>query len=274
MSKAIVVNGASFATNKVETITLNGGGDVPCTALELSQNTISFTALNATQTLTVTKTPANTTDELSWESSDTSVATVADGVVTCKGLGTATITATCGEQTATCTVTLASIVLSDGDFANLLHRGNSGTDLSADKDYAGSYGTESGKYLKQVMYLSPVETTYKALSGSTEGYSDKYPIMIPPNAATFEIEAPSSLTLAKLLLTYLDSTTQPTYNTSYKGSRAVTDIIEESSITGNKKEFTIPTNVSGLDSFYFTTQYSDQIDSVPSGVTVTFKPAS
>lgn len=78
---------------------------VPCTNVALSNSTLSFTD-NSAQTITATLTPSDTTDTLSWTSSDTSVVTVLNGVVTPVGNGSATITATCGTQTATCNVTV------------------------------------------------------------------------------------------------------------------------------------------------------------------------
>lgn len=49
------------------------------------------------------------TEEMTWSSSDASVATVQDGTVTAVGTGVATITATCGDLTATCEVTVISL---------------------------------------------------------------------------------------------------------------------------------------------------------------------
>lgn len=79
----------------------------PCTKITLGKTSISFTALNKTSTLTYTVAPNNTTDTVTWKSSNTSVATVSSsGVVTSKAAGTATITATCGSTFATCAVTV------------------------------------------------------------------------------------------------------------------------------------------------------------------------
>ena len=60
-----------------------------------------------TVTLTATVTPDNATDKtVTWTSNKTDVATVENGVVTAVGEGTATITATAGGKSATCTVTV------------------------------------------------------------------------------------------------------------------------------------------------------------------------
>ena len=78
----------------------------------LSKITLNETSLTmnvgTSETLTVTYNPNNTTDSktVTWESSNTSVATVLNGKVTAVAPGTATITATCGSKTATCTITI------------------------------------------------------------------------------------------------------------------------------------------------------------------------
>ncbi len=61
-----------------------------------------------TKTLRASASPNNTTDDktVTWTSSDTSVATVADGVVKAKAVGTAKITAKIGKKKAVCTVTV------------------------------------------------------------------------------------------------------------------------------------------------------------------------
>lgn len=82
-------------TISVESITLNK------TQLSLVKG--------ATETLTATVLPTTATDKtVIWESSDTAVATVKDGIVTAVAAGNATITAKAGEKTATCVVTVTN----------------------------------------------------------------------------------------------------------------------------------------------------------------------
>ena len=83
--------------------------DKPLTGIALSETSMTMQP-EETQQLTVTYTPADTNSDktVTWSTSDEAVATVdAEGNVTAVADGTATITATCGEFTATCEVTVS-----------------------------------------------------------------------------------------------------------------------------------------------------------------------
>ena len=80
--------------------------DVPVTSLKLSSESLELRR-NETAALTLTVEPANNTDEIIWESSNTSVATVNNaGLVKAVNLGTATIRVTAGNVTVICEVTV------------------------------------------------------------------------------------------------------------------------------------------------------------------------
>ena len=80
--------------------------DKPCTNIVLNNNTLTFTNTTA-QTLTATVTPTDTTDTVTWSVAPTGICTVDNGVVTPIKNGSCVITATCGNQTATCNVTVS-----------------------------------------------------------------------------------------------------------------------------------------------------------------------
>lgn len=102
MAKTLVIKGADFSVNKIETVSF---GEIPCTGISLdASETISGLG---TVTLVPVVTPANTTDPVRWSSSDTDVATVVGGVVTAHRYGTVNITATCGEYSVTCAITIS-----------------------------------------------------------------------------------------------------------------------------------------------------------------------
>ena len=103
------------ANSKVNDTVLENGGTVdtegnliePVASVTLDKDNLSLYP-GGTAQLTAMVTPDNAADTVTWTSSDTNIATVdADGVVTAVGYGTATITATVGGKTATCTVTVA-----------------------------------------------------------------------------------------------------------------------------------------------------------------------
>ncbi|NDW08728.1 Ig-like domain-containing protein [Dysgonomonas sp. 520] len=81
----------------------NGGGSV--TGISLNKTTLSVEEV-ASETLVATLTPAGSTGKIEWSSSAPSIASVNNGVVTGIKQGTATIAATYGSFTATCTVTV------------------------------------------------------------------------------------------------------------------------------------------------------------------------
>lgn len=81
---------------------------VPCTGITLNSQTLSFTDETA-QTLIATVTPSDTTDAILWESNDSSIATVSNGVVTPVANGNCTITVTCGNYSASCSVSISGL---------------------------------------------------------------------------------------------------------------------------------------------------------------------
>jgi len=96
---------------------------------ESNPNAIAITGINldvvshklfvgTEYTLTATVTPTNATDKnVTWTSNNENVATVVNGIVTAKTVGTATITAKAGNQTATCAITVG-LVPADGVLIN------------------------------------------------------------------------------------------------------------------------------------------------------------
>ena len=79
--------------------------------ITLSDSTLD---LDLYESATITATLENVTGEIVWTSSDDSIATVDDGVVTAYKGGTATVTASVGSVEATCTVNVSAEI---GTFA-------------------------------------------------------------------------------------------------------------------------------------------------------------
>lgn len=81
---------------------------IPCTGITLS---ITDMLLNGkvTNTIVATVEPVDTTDKTIWSSSNTSIASVNNGVVAAVANGDAVITATCGDFSASCAVVVTGI---------------------------------------------------------------------------------------------------------------------------------------------------------------------
>ena len=79
----------------------------PATAITLSKTSLSLKK-GEKSTLTATVTPNDSSDSVTWTSSNTAVATVSNGTVTAVGNGSATITAKAGSKSATCSVTVTN----------------------------------------------------------------------------------------------------------------------------------------------------------------------
>ena len=98
----------------------NGGTPVQPTGITLNKATASIEVGRTTQ-LVASLQPYGATGTVTWTSNNTSVATVSNsGLVTGKAVGDATITATCGTYSASCTVTVAEAVNIYGTLENPL----------------------------------------------------------------------------------------------------------------------------------------------------------
>lgn len=82
--------------------------EIPCVDIVVSKTVITFDKVGAAHLLNVTTNPGNTTDPITFISSDDAVATVTDGgKIEAVGAGEATITITCGNATAQCYIACA-----------------------------------------------------------------------------------------------------------------------------------------------------------------------
>ena len=91
-----------------DSIRVNTGKSCSGITLEQSSYTLDLSGTSATL-VRATVVPSDTTDTITWKSSNTSVVNVTTtGLITAQGIGTATLTATCGDRTATCTVTVVA----------------------------------------------------------------------------------------------------------------------------------------------------------------------
>ena len=274
MGKALVLKGVNFELNKIETVII--GDIVPCTGLSLSTDTIAFTALGDTLQLIATKTPSNTTDELEWHSSNEDCVTVVDGLVTCVGVGSATITATCGEETATCAVTAVVTIQANSAYDKIDGYGISSTSLSTGKDYCSVASSERSR--AYALLTDALDSTYPAFSSNTSvgdhTADEYYPIPVPKGTTKIVFSKPDNLTLFYVeLLNSKLKTTSTSPSSAVRNARAMTERVALSTET---QEHTYEWDISAYS------DYNGLVFSVllasgyaPSGdtpsVTITFK---
>lgn len=203
MSIALIVKGADFSEDPVSHITFEIV-PVPCESITLDQSTLSLQNVGTTSTLTATVTPADTTDTITWTSSDETVATVSNGTVTVVGIGTATITATCGEYSDTCTVITRCFMVPNlatvtGVYISGIGVADSSTGLPgfATSTPRGTWLGETGTY---------------PLYGNTA--SNYYPYVLPLNTTKIKITCNTSTYTAYKLALMNASTPTETYNTA------------------------------------------------------------
>lgn len=186
MAKTLVVVGADYSSNALDTVVFND--PVPCTAIALNKSSATSTSIGTTEQLVATKTPLDTTDTVTWASSDTDVATVVNGLVTTVGVGTATITVTCGEQTATCTITSKAYM----NGSNLL--------AVASAFLSGGGAADSGNGLASLDTSTTRAGILASSTGSLHLYgsnaSNVYPYLLPKGTAQVKVTIPSGSIIA------------------------------------------------------------------------------
>lgn len=142
-SATIVATSADGGKTAYCTVSVTASA-VAVTSVTMSRTTASLN-VGETVSLSATVAPSNATDKtVTWASSNTSVATVSGGTVTAKKAGSATITATAGGKSATCTVTVtdknATVVSVTGktEAAAKTALENAGFKVSISYDYSGT----------------------------------------------------------------------------------------------------------------------------------------
>ena len=251
MARTLIIKNADFSVNKLTTVELEE--EVPCTAIELSKSTSSLTQIGGTDTITATVTPADTTDAVVWSTSDANVATVAGGVITATGCGTATITATCGNYSDTCSVTVVHV-------ENFTYDLNTYLTINSTHDYMNG-----GELANYAIGYSTTGSYKLYLAGN-----GKYPIKIPNGATKIEITSSDFKPYGFWTKSNQSSSEASGLAKAYPKD----DFGSQASSYGNRS-VTIPNretgDYAGMDSVAFVFKYNGTIsDSVMKNVVVTF----
>lgn len=255
MSKALVIKGADYSATKIKTVEFLIQNH--CESIALSESSLSLNTLES-QTLTATILPEDCTDVLTWDSSDTDVVSVEDGILTINGLGTATITATCGEQSASCAISVDNIEITTGwewGFAFLNATTNDFGTANVPNDYSKIY------YGDEV----PLDSTRYRLSRSASFVGDfnVAPTILPSGVGSVRFESANMAGSYSVLFYDSAQRSGSTANAlmlqGYKQNAPSSGVVD--------KTFNVP---EGADSFTIGLQYkttysaSDNADTVAS----------
>ena len=243
--------------------------EVAVTSVSLSKSTVSVQK-GSTATLTATVSPSNATDKtITWTSSNTSVATVSNGVVTGVAKGTATITAkTSNGKTATATVTVTESTAALTNNSTL-----SATSIALGKSITatGKATGGTGSYQYQVVYKRTSQTTWT----TAQAYKSNATVTFTPAAATtYDVcvkVKDSAGTEVKKFFTVTVSSSKELTNSS---TLSATTITLGDSITATGKA------TGGTGSYQYQVVYKQTsqtswttAQAYKSNATVTFKPA-
>lgn len=172
MARTLVIKDADFSANKVTTVTFIGGVD--CEGISFDQSSYSLTSMDSV-VVGYTLTPTDTTDPVRWSSSDENVVTISGGTMTVVGIGTATITATCGNYSASATVTVDIAYVPNYGF--LAPTGATSAHIEGSKSLSrlASFGTGDQQFTYGVVV-------------TTVGMGPYYPVKLPKNASRIEVK--------------------------------------------------------------------------------------
>lgn len=204
MGYALKIPRVNFSTVAIEQVEFID--EVPCTGISLSPNALTFEQAEETKVLTATLTPSNTTDVLVWTSSDTNVATVLDGTVTIHGIGSATITATCGNASSSISINQSTLKAA-------------GTPKMVDGKQIEASGTDPNRYLRLASGTNQHSLGSK-FTGESElavgnGSTNDYELIKVPYGATVVKVATSEG--ASMVLNYIFRASTTTLVTSAYG---------------------------------------------------------
>lgn len=241
MGKALVIKNVNFGANKLTTVQLEN--EVPCTGISLSESTLTLENVGTTETLTATVTPADTTDAIVWSTSDPNVVDVVSGVLTVVGVGTVTITATCGEQSASCDVTTKNQIVYDYKLG--AYCGKAGT---GDVQYATLAQASGGSPAYGGCY-SPDERVDELYLYTVIDSVKRIPIKLSYGAKHLTFTVPSN---CRATVFFTSTTTGGTQYSQYAGIMGGDASAYDSGVPLGNRIVDVPANA---DSFTFNCHY-------------------
>jgi len=213
-SVTVSLEGYNSKTSAPVAVTSDGGTSTPVTGVTLNKTSLSL-AVGGSETLTATVAPSNATNKaVTWTSSDTTKATVANGVVTAVAAGSATITVKTedGNKTAECSVDVNNPSLSTLSGTVTISPSTAAVNTELTATYSGSE-TVSYQWKKDGNNVgtattakpnkyTPTEEGDYSVTVSLEGYNPKTsaPVAVISDGGTNDLPSfiPPGTTVTKL----------------------------------------------------------------------------
>jgi beta-glucanase (GH16 family)/regulation of enolase protein 1 (concanavalin A-like superfamily) len=180
----------SLCTAIFDNVVVSTTSNVPVTGVSVTPAIVSL-ALGGTQSLTATVAPSNATNKnVTWSSSNTSVATVSNGLVSAVGIGNATITVTTvdGNRQATSSVSVTGAsnlalnkATTTSSVENATLTGASAVDGNGSTRWSSAFSDPQWIYvdLNATYSVNRVKITWEAAYGSN------YQVQISSNATSW-----------------------------------------------------------------------------------------
>lgn len=189
-------SGAYATTGLTDEIAIVESWAEQVTALTISPTTLSLSN-NTPQTITATVVPSGST--VSWSSSDTSVATVVAGVVTGVGNGECVITATAGDISRTCAVTVSGFATLESISAVYTQGGTitnvaSLDDLRTDLVVTATWSDSSTSVITDYLLSGSLTVGTATITASYEGKSDTFNVTVTDSGYLYYWDFTESLT--------------------------------------------------------------------------------
>lgn len=256
MARTLVINGADFSENYIEKIVF--GEEVPCTGISFDSGSITVDNYEPVD-IDYTVTPADTTDTVTFETSDNNVAIIENGKIVAIGIGQCTITAHCGSFSDTATVNVNIKYIAKAMFGYMNNMNN--------------YGYVVNSMNRLVLGADETQKIpFYVLDYTGSGANNLYPIRIPKNATKMRVSrsGAASLFYNTNALFYTFKNESSGDNTYPQTAKYIESETVGNLATGSEYTVTIPEGADAVCVFArTTTTYTDSDDpSVVAGSTL------
>ncbi len=184
---------SGYNADPIETGAVTVNVVIPATGITLDKTTLEIDT-RGSATLVATVEPNNTTDTVTWESSNTDVATVNEnGLVTPVAVGATTITATAGSVNATCTVNVVEHVHNVTSWTKANDTQHKGTCATCNEEVYKNHIAGDGYQHNATQHNKVCTICHNSYALENHTYERKI-LVTSENCSTLTIESGASVT--------------------------------------------------------------------------------